>query len=84
MVTTMNISRIEEIAKEQEELNAKILFEVKYPNNFIWQIYYSDYAKKYFMLVPTEEQDNNALFYLLKEQIANIRARKTKIYIYPQ
>ena len=62
LVTTMNIPRVEEIAKEQEELNEKIPFEVKYPNNFIWQIYYSDYAKKYFMLVPTEEQDNNALF----------------------
>ena len=83
LVTTMNIPRIEEIAKEQEELNEKIPFEVKYPNNFIWQIYYSDYAKKYFMLVPTEEQDNNALFYLLKEQIANIRARKPRYIFTP-
>ena len=83
MVTTMSIPRIEEITKEQEELNEKIPFEVKYPNNFIWQIYYSDYAKKYFMLVPTEEQDNNALFYLLKEQIANIRARKPRYIFTP-
>ena len=78
-----HIPRIEEIAKEQEELNEKIPFEVKYPNNFIWQIYYSDYAKKYFMLVPTEEQDNNALFYLLKEQIANVRARKPRYIFTP-
>ena len=83
MVTTMSIPRIEEIAKEQEELNEKIPFEVKYPNNYIWQIYYSDYAKKYFMLVPTEEQDNNALFYLLKEQIANVRARKPRYIFTP-
>lgn len=83
LVSTINKERIEEIAKEQEELNDKIPFEVKYPNNFIWQIYYSDYAKKYFMLVATEEQDNNALFYLLKEQIANVRARKPRYIFVP-
>ncbi len=83
MITTLKEDRIEEIAKEQEELNEKIPYEVKYPNNFIWQIYYSDYAKKYFMLVPTNEQDNNALFYLLKEQIANVRARKGKFIFVP-
>lgn len=83
MVSTMDKARIAEIAKEQEELNEKIPYEVKYPNNFIWQIYYSDYAKKYFMLVPTEEQDNNALFYLLKEQIANIRAKKPRYIFTP-
>lgn len=83
LVTTVNQDRIEEISKEQEELNERIPFEVKYPNNFIWQIYYSDYAKKYFMLVATEEQDNNALFYLLKEQIANVRARKPRYIFVP-
>ena len=83
MVATINKDRIEEISKEQEELNEKIPYEVKYPNNFIWQIYYSDYAKKYFMLVPINEQDNNALFYLLKEQIANIRVRKGKYIFVP-
>ena len=83
LVTTMNIPRIEELAKEQEELNEKIPFEVKYPNNYMWQIYYSDYAKKYFMLVPTEEQDNNALFYLLKEQIASVRAKKPRYIFVP-
>ena len=83
MVSTMKKDRIEEIAKEQEMLNEKIPFEVKYPNNYIWQIYYSDVAKKYFMLVPTNEQDNNALFYLLKEQIANVRARKPRFIFAP-
>ena len=83
MLTTLKEDRIEEIAKEQEELNEKIPYEVKYPNNFIWQIYYSDYAKKYFMLVPINEQDNNALFYLLKEQIANVQARKGKFIFAP-
>ena len=83
LLSTLNKERIEEIAKEQEKLDEKIPYEVKYPNNFIWQIYYSDYAKKYFMLVPTKEQDNNALFYLLKQQIANTRARKGKYIFAP-
>ena len=83
LLSTLNKERIEEIAKEQEKLNEKIPYEVKYSNNFIWQIYYSDYAKKYFMLVPTKEQDNNALFYLLKQQIANTRARKGKYIFAP-
>lgn len=83
MVKAMKIDRIEEIAKEQEKLNDIIPYEVKYPNNYIWQIYYSDYAKKYFMIVPTNEQDNNALFYLLKEQLANTRRKKGKYIFAP-
>ena len=83
MVSTINKDRMDEIEKEQKELNEKIPYEVKYPNNYIWQIYYSDYAKKYFMLVPTNEQDNNALFYLLKEQLANTRSRKGKFIFVP-
>ena len=83
MVSTMKKDRMDEIEKEQKELNEKIPYEVKYPNNYIWQIYYSDVAKKYFMLVPTNEQDNNALFYLLKEQIANVRARKPRFIFAP-
>ena len=83
MVANLDKNRIEEIAKEQEGLNEKIPYEVKYPNNYIWQIYYSDYAKKYFMLVPVKEQDNNALLYLLKEKIANSRARKPRFIFAP-
>lgn len=83
MVANLDKNRIEEIAKEQESLNEKIPYEVKYPNNYIWQIYYSDYAKKYFMLVPVKEQDNNALLYLLKEKIANSRARKPRFIFAP-
>lgn len=83
MLLTLDKDKIEELAKEQEILNEKIPYEVKYPNNFVWQIYYSDYAKKYFMLVPTNEQDNNAFFYLLKEQIANKRSKKGKFIFAP-
>ena len=83
LLSTLNKDRIDEISKEQEKLNEKIPYEVKCPNNYIWQIYYSDYAKKYFMLVPTNEQDNNAFFYLLKEQLENTRSRKGKYIFVP-
>ena len=83
MVTDMDKTKIEQIEKEQAILNEKIPYEVKYTDNFIWQIYYSDYAKKYFMLVPIEEKDNSALFYLLKEQIATVRAKKPRYIFVP-
>ncbi len=83
MVDTIDEKRISEIKKEQEELNERIPYEVKYPNNYIWQIFYSDYAKKYFMLVPTKEQDNNALFYVLKENLESIKAKKGKYIFTP-
>ncbi len=83
MVTDMDKTKIEQIEKEQAILNEKIPYEVKYTDNFIWQIYYSDYAKKYFMLVPIEEKDNSALFYLLKEQIATVRAKKPRYVFVP-
>ena len=35
------------------------------------------------MIVPTNEQDNNALFYLLKEQLANTRRKKGKYIFAP-
>ena len=83
MVTDIDKTKIEQIEKEQAILNEKIPYEVKYTDNFIWQIYYSDYAKKYFMLVPIEEKDNSALFYLLKEQIAAVRAKKPRYIFVP-
>lgn len=69
MVENLKIDDVEEIDTEQELLKNKIPFEVKYKNNFIWQIHYSDYCNKYFMLVPTREINNSELFYVLKHQI---------------
>lgn len=70
MLVNLKIERLEELEKEQLELKEKLPTKIKYKNHFVWQIYYSDYAEKYFMLVPTNEQDNSALFYVLKKQLA--------------
>ena len=82
MVKNLKIDDIEEIETEQELLKDKIPFEVKYKNNFIWQIYYSDYCNKYFMLVPTREANNPELFYILKQQIqCNKEKSQRKIFV---
>ena len=69
MITDMNISEIKEIEEEQKKLDKKVPFKVKYDENYLWQIYYSEYTKTYYMLAPIEDLDCSSLFYLIKEQI---------------
>ena len=83
MLNNMNIEEIEKIEEEQEKLKQNVPYEVKYPNNYIWQIYYSDLSDKYFMLVPINETNNNAFFYLIKKKIECNRARKKETIFVP-
>lgn len=69
MLKNMNIEEIEEIEKEQANLNKKIPFKVKFQGNYLWQIYYSENTDKYFMIVPTEDTNYSTFFYLLKKQL---------------
>ena len=78
MVKSINKEEIEQIEKEQQELSKKIPFAVKYLRNYLWQIYYSEYTNKYFMLVTTEDLDYSAFFYLLKAQLSK---KHTKIFV---
>ena len=81
MLDNLNIEDINKIDEEQEKLNETIPLKVKYENNYIWQIYYAPESKKYFMLVPTTDVNNVALFYLLKKQIESKKSKK-KFYIF--
>ena len=63
MLNDFSIEEVEKIGEEQEKLNKKIPFKVKYQNNYLWQIYYSQNSDKYFMLVPTEDSDYSTFFY---------------------
>ena len=83
MLTDVKIDKIEELEEEQKQIKQSIPTEVKYKNNFVWQIYYSDYAQKYFMLVPTKEQDCSAMFYLLKKQIETRKSKKKEMIYVP-
>ena len=76
MLTKLNIEEIEKIEEEQNKLAKKIPFKVKYENNYLWQIYYSENTDQYFMLVPTEDIDYSTFFYLIKKQIEKKRASK--------
>ena len=79
MVSNMKIEEIEELEEEQKKLNKEIPFKVKYQKDYLWQIYYSEYTNKYFMLVTTEDLDYSAFFYVLKKQLQN--KKNEKIYV---
>lgn len=78
MINQTRIEDIEEIEKWQEAMKEQVPYEVKFEGNFKWQVYYSDYAKKYFMLASAEEMDNSPLFYLLKKKIQQNKNKKSK------
>ena len=83
LLNDTNIEEIEKIEKEQERLKQQIPNQVKYEGNYTWQIYYSDVSDQYFMLVPTNEYNNAALFYLLKKQIESKKARRKELIFVP-
>lgn len=79
MLKQVKIEDIEKVEEEQNNLNKKIPFKVKFEGNYLWQIYYSENTDKYFMLVPTEDSDYSTFFYLLKKQLE--RTRTGKIFV---
>ena len=46
MINQTNIADIQNIEKEQKEFEKEIPFDVKFANNFKWQVIYSDFANK--------------------------------------
>lgn len=83
MLNNLNIDKIKDIEEEQNELNKQIPYEIKYKNNYIWQIYYSDVEDKYFMLYSSNENNAECLFYLIKRKIEAQKARKKELIYVP-
>ena len=81
MLKEIKISDIEKIEQEQQQINKKIPFKVRYPGNYLWQIYYSEETDKYFMIVPTEDKDYSTFFYVLKKQIEKKKAGRVFVPI---
>lgn len=79
MLRKFKIRDVENIEEEQENLNKRIPFKVKFQGNYLWQIYYSEITDQYFMLVPTEDTDYSTFFYLLKKKIEN--KKNGKIFV---
>ena len=73
---------IKRIALEQSKMEKKMPFLVSYNRNHLWQIYYSEYSDKYFMLFSLKEDTFDELFYLLKKKIEleNLK-RDEKIFV---
>jgi len=81
MLKEVRIEDIENIEKEQQAINKKIPFKVRYSGNYLWQIYYAEETEKYFMIVPTEDKDYSTFFYVLKKQIEKKKAGKVFVPI---
>ena len=79
MLKDFNIEDVENVEKEQNNLNREIPFKIKYQGNYLWQIYYSENTDKYFMIVPTEDTDYSTFFYILKKKIEN--KKNAKIFV---
>ena len=81
MLQDVKIEDIEKIEAEQQAINKKIPFKVRYSGNYLWQIYYAEATDKYFMIVPTEDKDYSTFFYVLKKQIEKKKAGKVFVPI---
>ena len=83
MLKEVEIREIEKIEKEQKELSKQIPYKIKFEENYLWQIYYSDVQDTYFMLVPTEDLEYASFFYLLKKKIEISKTNKEEMLFVP-
>ena len=83
MVEQLNKKEINKIGEEQDLAKQKVPFKVKYDTNYLWEIYYSEFTGKYFMMVTTEDKNYNAFFYLLKKQIECFKSGKDELIYVP-
>ncbi len=85
MLNKVTIPEIENIVSTQKEIAEKEPYRVAYNRDHMWQIYYSESTKRYFMLVCTKEDTYAEFFYLLKEKLKHINNRgldeAPKIYV---
>lgn len=82
MVENMNVENFMELENEQNKFDISYPYSISYKNALKWRIYYSANSKKYFMLVSSNEKDNEAMFLLLKKQIQSNKEKVAiKIYI---
>lgn len=79
MLKQLDVNKLGQIEEEQKRFYTQIPYEVKYKDNFMWDIYYSEIEDKYFMLFPTKETRVETLFYIIKEKIKSQKDKK--IYV---
>ena len=82
MVKRLDIDKINELEEKQKEYKNKLPFEIKYKDNYIWDIYYSEIDDKYFMMFPTEEPQVESLFYIISKKMKAQKNKKSKELLY--
>ena len=82
LVKKLDLDALKALEQRQKQFQKQVPFEIKYKDNFVWDIYYSEAEKKYFMMFPTEEQEVETLFYLIKKKIELQKSQKKTEYIY--
>ena len=83
MLKDLDLEKLKELEKQQELFKENIPYEVKYKDNFIWQIFYSQATDKYFMLFPSNETRTESLFYIIKKKIQAHKSRKKEMIFVP-
>ncbi len=82
MLKKVKLEEIKKVEEEQKELNKELPFKVRYSENYLWQIYYSEVSNQYFMLEPVIDSEYACFFYLLKKQIECFKKNKEyKIFV---
>ncbi len=82
LVKKLDLDALKALEQRQKQFQKQVPFEIKYKDNFVWDIYYSEAEEKYFMMFPTEEQEVETLFYLIKKKIELQKSQKKTEYIY--
>lgn len=83
MLQQLDFEKLKEIEEEQKRFQDTIPFEVKYKENYIWNIYYSEIDNKYFMMFSIEDAQVEALFYIIKKQIELQKSKKKELIYVP-
>lgn len=83
MLKRLNIDEIEELEKTQKQFQKHLPYEIKYKNNFIWDIYYSETENKYFMMFPSKEEQVESLFYIISKKISSQNKKKDDLIYVP-
>ena len=83
MLEKIDKKEILKIEEEQSLAKQTVPFRVELETSYFWEIYYSQFTGKYFMMVSLENVNYNILFYLLKKQIECYKLNKEEIIYVP-
>lgn len=78
ILETISEDDLKEIEMFQKEHKEICPITIKFPKDYLWQIYYLEKTNKYFMIVPVQETEQQAFVYLLKKKV---EGSKEKIYV---